>query len=132
MTALEISFFPFILPTIVGIIFCIYFVLYKINRLKQIFPDKLNKILEKELYINNLYNIIEKYIYSPYCEVLSFIDKFIIGGFSKLIGLITKICSVLITKIQTGSVQSYIICSLLGIILALSFVAFYYFKLKGF
>ncbi len=39
MTALEISFFPFILPTIVGIIFCIYFVLYKIT---------INKALNEE------------------------------------------------------------------------------------
>ena len=106
--------------------------MYKLNKLKSFLPEKINIIFEEELFIGKTENIFSKYIYAPFCKVLNYTDKYVIGGISKVAGLFVKLFSVIATKFQTGNIQSYILGSVFGIILTMLFVLFYYFKLKGF
>ena len=76
-------------------------------------------------------NIFERKIYKPICEVFEFFDK-TIALIPKFIKLIIKILSVIISKLQTRSVQTYLLGSFLGIILAIAFIVFYYLKLRGY
>ena len=94
--------------------------------------DYLYKISEEGFFINRIYQLFGNYIYKPICKCLSFIDTFIIGGIEKLISLTVKIFAVLISKMQTGSLQSYLLSAFIGIVLAIGFIVFYYFKIKGF
>ena len=120
----------FFIINLSGFIFS--YILFKTGRLLEIFPKKLNSVFENELYINHIINIFSKYIYTSVCKIFNFIEKFIFGGFSKIIEILVKIGSIIITKLQTGRIQSYILLSLLGIIASTGFIVFYYFKLKGF
>ena len=71
-------------------------------------------------------------LYKNICSFLYLIERIIIECIIKLVSLIIKGFSYIMTKHHDLSIQSQILLSFTGIILALIFALFYYYKLKGF
>ena len=107
-------------------------VLYKYKKLSDIVPCKISRFFEEGFIINKIYRFFINYIYEPLCKIVALVDKYVVNGFVKIISITVKLFGVLVSKMQTGSLQSYLLGSLLGIITAIGLVVFYYFKIKGF
>ena len=108
------------------------FVLFKLNKLSNIIPYQISRYFEEGFIINIIYKFFLKYVYEVICKIIDFVDKYLIRGAIKVLGLLIKLFAVIISKMQTGNVQSYLLGSLLGILTAIGLVVFYYFKIKGF
>ena len=129
----ELSFKGLILFFVINIMAVILgLVLYKFGKLSNIIPYKISKYFEEGFIVNKIYKIFMKYFYEPVCKIVDFIDSYLIKGIVKGITLIFKLFGIAVSKMQTGSVQTYLLWSFLGVLAAIGLVVFYYFKLKGY
>ena len=119
----------FITINVLSWIFAI--ILFKLGKL-PLLPDKFYKFSKEGFFVSRIYNALGEYIYKPLCKFINIIDKYIIGGIEKAVSILIKICAVLVSKMQTGNLQSYLLEAFIGIIAAVGFIVFYYFKIKGF
>lgn len=83
-------------------------------------------------FFDDIYNVCIVRPFTVFSELLSIFDKYVISGFIKFVAFLTKLKAYLISKIQTGNVQSYIAYAILftGIVSALV-VFVYYWSLRG-
>lgn len=128
----QVSIKIFYLSVILDIIaIAIVYILFKRNKLSKIVPQKIRKVVERDYFSDTIYDSFLKFFYIPICKIFDFSDK-LVGITEKTLSIIIKMFSIIISKLQTGSIQSYLLGSLLGIIAALGLIVFYYFKIQGF
>ncbi len=108
-----------------------YFIVSK-NYYNNFLPKFIYNLSYNKFYIDRFYLFLVRVIFNSFCKVLEFIDLYIIDGLVRLFALITRGFSWIVTKMQSGNVQTYISYSIfmIGAIL-LSVVGFYYWLFKG-
>ena len=71
-------------------------------------------------------------MFIPLCKLAGWIEKYVVEGAINFAELVFRAVSYLITKIQAGNFQSYLIYSLIGIVFLLGFILlFYVILIKG-
>lgn len=102
----------------------IFYILKENIRLPRI--RVLKTILYNGFYINKIYYLSEKYLYSWFTVIINFIDTYIIGGIEYLTKHFVLSLSKIEHKMQTNNIQSYISYSIwLFIMISITFTFMY-------
>lgn len=70
--------------------------------------------------------IILNRLFIPFCKMIGWIEKYIVESIVNFVELVVRAVSYMCSKFQTGNFQSYIIYSLVGLVLILAFVLIFY------
>lgn len=70
--------------------------------------------------------IILNRLFIPICKMIGWIEKYIVENVVNFTELVIRAASYMCCKLQTGNFQSYIIYSLVGLVLILAFVLIFY------
>ena len=65
-------------------------------------------------------------IFMPFCKILNWIEKYIVENIVNLIELSIRAVSYLCCRMQAGNFQSYLIYSIVGLVMILGFVLIFY------
>lgn len=122
MTALVVAVFAILLAA---------FVVFK-QKYNKFLPTFAYKYSYNKGYFDEIYSLFVKKVFMNLCKTIDFIDKWIIDGLVKFVGLFVRMSSWVVNKLQNGSMQAYLSYSifLIGVVFA-TVVGFYFWLLRG-
>lgn len=65
-------------------------------------------------------------LFNPFCKFISFVEKYIVDSVMNISELAIRLASYLCVKFQAGNFQSYLLYSLIGLVLIFTFVIVFY------
>ncbi len=72
-----------------------------------------------------LFGLLNK-LFNPFCNVISFVEKYIVETVMNVSELAIRLASYLCVRFQAGNFQSYLLYSLIGLVLIFTFVLVFY------